>query len=270
MPDPSHHNLAGVRVLVVDDNATNRRILRHQLDAWKMRVETAAGGEEALGMLQTAAETGRPYQLALLDVQMPEMDGWTLARTIQANPTLAGTTVIILTSFGQAFSPAELKAAGIEAYLVKPVKQSRLFDCVVSAMDKAVAENATFKLAVPASVVIYSEPSLPVEKVRILLAEDNIVNQKVALAQLRKLGYRADAVASGLEVLEALKRLPYDLILMDCQMPEMDGYEATQAIRQMGAKFRAPLSFERADLHHRHDGPCHAGRPRKVPRGRHG
>jgi signal transduction histidine kinase/DNA-binding response OmpR family regulator len=237
---PSHHNLVGVRVLVVDDNATNRLILRHQLDAWKMRVETAADGEEALGMLQTAAETGRPYHLALLDMQMPKMDGWALARTIQANPTLAGTPVIILTSFGQAFSLAELKAAGLEAYLVKPVKQSRLFDCVVSAMDKAVAENATFKLAVPASVVIYSEPSLPVEKVRILLAEDNIVNQKVAVAQLRKLGYRADPVASGLEVLETLKRLPYDLILMDCQMPEMDGYEATQAIRQWEQSLEHP------------------------------
>ena len=163
---------------------------------------------------------------------MPEMDGWTLARTIQSNPTLAGTPVIILTSFGQAFSPAELKAAGLEAYLVKPVKQSRLFDCVVTATDKAVA--------VPASVVIYSEPSLPVEKVRILLAEDNIVNQKVAVAQLRKLGYRPAAVASGLEVLEALKQLPYDLILMDCQMPEMDGYEATQAIRQWEQSLKHP------------------------------
>ena len=138
---PSHHSLVGVRVLVVDDNASNRLILRHQLDAWKMRVEIAADGEEALGMLQRAAEAGRPYHLALLDVQMPEMDGWTLARTIQANPTLAGTPLIILTSFGEAFSPAELKAAGVKAYLVKPVKQSRLFDCVVSAMDKAVGRT---------------------------------------------------------------------------------------------------------------------------------
>ena len=242
-PHPSYHNLVGARVLVVDDNATNRRILRHQLDAWKMLVETAADGEKALGMLQAAAKAGLPYHVALLDVQMPEMDGWTLARAIQADLALAGTRLIVLTSVGQAFDPAELKATRIEACLVKPVKQSRLFDCVVGALGKAVAENAAFKPSVPASVVICSESSLPIEKVRILLAEDNSVNQKVALGQLRKLGYRVDAVANGLEVLEALKRLPYDLILMDCQMPEMDGYEATQAIRQREQSLEHPCPW---------------------------
>src|SRR3984957_11497379 len=141
-PHRSHHNLVGARVLAVDDNVTNRRILRHQLDAWKMQVQTAADGEEALGVLKAAAEAGRPYHAALLDVQMPEMDGWTLARAIRTDPALAGTRLIVLTSVGQTFDPAELKAAGIEAYLVKPVKQSRLFDCVVSAAGKAVAEKA--------------------------------------------------------------------------------------------------------------------------------
>jgi len=142
-PHRSHHNLVGARVLAVDDNVTNRRILRHQLDAWKMQVQTAADGEEALGVLKAAAEAGRPYHAALLDVQMPEMDGWTLTRAIRTDPALAGTRLIVLTSVGQTFDPAELKAAGIEAYLVKPVKQSRLFDCVVSAVGKAVAENAS-------------------------------------------------------------------------------------------------------------------------------
>ena len=240
---PFDHNLVGMRVLVVDDNAINRCILCHQLDAWKMSVETAADGEEALRVLKAAAEAGRPYHVALLDVQMPKMDGWTLVRAIQVDPALVGTRMIVLTSVGQSFSPAELKTTGIEAYLVKPVKQSRLFDCVVSAMGKAVAENAAVKPAVSASAVIRSEPSLPLQKVRILLAEDNSVNQKVALAQLRKLGYRADAVASGLEVLEALKCLPYDLILMDCQMPEMDGYEATQAIRQREQSLEHPCPW---------------------------
>jgi two-component system sensor histidine kinase/response regulator len=135
-PYPSLQNLAGVRVLAVDDNATNRRILQLQLDAWKMQVETAADGEEGLKMLREAASTEKPYSLALLDVQMPKMDGWTLARAVQADPSLKGTSLIVLTSFGQIFSPAELKAAGIEAYLVKPVKQSRLFDCVVGAVVK--------------------------------------------------------------------------------------------------------------------------------------
>jgi len=194
---PSPHNLAGVRVLAVDDNATNRRIVRHQLEGWKMQVETAAGGTEAVKMMRDAASIGKPYSLALLDVQMPEMDGWMLARAIQAEPTLAGTRLIVLTSFGQSFSLAELKAARIEAYLVKPVKQSRLLDCVVSAIGNAAAKS--------------SEPSLPPEKMQILLAEDNNVNRKVALARLQKLRYRVDSVANGLEVLEALRRFPYDL-----------------------------------------------------------
>jgi two-component system, sensor histidine kinase and response regulator len=178
------------------------------------------------------------------------VDGWTLARAIQAEPVLTGTRLIVLTSFGQSFSIAELKAAGIEAYLVKPVKQSRLLDCMVSAMGKALAKS--------------SESSPPLEEVRILMAEDNNTNRKVALARLQKLRYRADSVANGLEVLEALRRFPYDLILMDCQMPEMDGYEATQAIRQW------ERSLERSDLYHRLDGPRHGGRPRKVSRGRDG
>jgi PAS domain S-box-containing protein len=225
---PSPRDIAGVRVLAVDDNATNRRILRLQLETWKMQVETAANGKEALKMMREATAAEKPYDLVLLDVQMPEMDGWMLARAIQADPVLVGTMLIVLTSFGQTLSPAELKAAGIEAYLVKPVKQARLLDCVVSAMNR----KNTFKLTVVATTAISTEPSPVLDKVHILLAEDNRVNQKVALARLQKLGYRADAVLNGVEALEALRRSPYDLILMDCQMPEMDGYEATHAIRQ--------------------------------------
>jgi signal transduction histidine kinase/CheY-like chemotaxis protein len=140
---PSHENLVGARVLVVDDNATNRRILRHQLETRRMRVDTASGGEEALRMLRSAAEAGRPYGLALLDVQMPVMDGWALARLIQADQGLIGTRLIVLTSFGQSFRPQELAAAGIEAYLVKPVKQSRLYDCMASAIGRGVALVST-------------------------------------------------------------------------------------------------------------------------------
>jgi two-component system sensor histidine kinase/response regulator len=140
-------------------------------------------------------------------------------------------------------SPAELKEAGIEAYLVKPVKQSRLFDCLASAMNKAVAENALLKPVHPAPVALGSKPGLPLEKLRILLAEDNRTNQQVALGHLGKLGYRVDAVASGREVLEALKLVSYDVVLMDCQMPEMDGYEATQAIRQKEQSLEHPCPW---------------------------
>jgi signal transduction histidine kinase/CheY-like chemotaxis protein len=136
---PSHQNLVGASVLVVDDNATNRRILRHQLETRRMCVDTASSGEEALRMLHSAVDSGHPYGLALLDVQMPVMDGWTLARFIQADPHLVETRLIVLTSFGQSFKSQELAAAGIDAYLVKPVKQSRLYDCMASSIARGVA-----------------------------------------------------------------------------------------------------------------------------------
>ena len=231
-PERSFRDSFNFRALVVDDNATNREILRRQILAWKMQANRAASGTEALKLLRAAATEGNPYDLALLDVQMPEMDGLTLARAIKADPAIAGTRLIVLTSLGHAISAAELKKIGIDAYLVKPTKQSRLFDCLVNAMVKTMPENDFAKSAVTASASICLEPNPQLEKVRILVAEDNIVNQKVALAQLQKLRYKANVVANGLEVLQALQQISYDIILMDCQMPEMDGYEATREIRK--------------------------------------
>jgi two-component system sensor histidine kinase/response regulator len=224
---------------VVDDNATNRQILVHQILRWKMQPDCAANGAEALEILRVAAIEGKPYDLALLDVQMPQMDGLMLARAIKIDPTIAQTPLIVLTSLGQALSTAELNEGGIKAYLVKPVKQSRLLDCMI----KGLAEKTAFNLTMPASAVIPLKPSVPLEKVRILLAEDNSVNQKVALAQLKRLRYKANAVANGVEVLEAIQRIYYDIILMDCQMPEMDGYEATRAIRQREQSFEKPCAW---------------------------
>jgi two-component system, sensor histidine kinase and response regulator len=148
-PEARCHDLSELRVLAVDDNATNRRILRHQLKAWQIQAWSAANGQEALERLRTAAEAGQPYHLALLDVQMPGMDGMTLARAIKSDPALAGTRLIVLTSFGQALSPTELKEAGIEAYLVKPVKQSRLFDCLVNAAGNLCATLSRDRLNLP-------------------------------------------------------------------------------------------------------------------------
>jgi two-component system sensor histidine kinase/response regulator len=236
---PPPEILAGVRVLAVDDNATNRRILRLQLDAWKMKVETAANGEEALKMIRKAAALKKPYRLALLDVQMPKMDGWMLARAIRAYRASEEMLLIVLTSFGQTLSPAELKAVGIEAYLVKPVRKSRLLECLISAVSK----NNTCEQTVAVSTVPTSEPGAVLEKARVLLAEDNMVNQKIALARLQKLDYRAEAVENGVKVLEALRRLPYNLILMDCQMPEMDGYEATHAKRLAERNLECPCPW---------------------------
>jgi CheY-like chemotaxis protein len=224
-----NRDLFDLRVLVVDDNATNRQILRHQIVAWKMQKGSAASGHEALKILRASAAEGKPYDVALLDMQMPEMDGLTLARAIKAEPAIARTRLIILTSLGHVMSTAELKANGIDAYLIKPVKQSRLFDCLVDVVGQTMAENVFAKAASPAAAPATAPDGA---RARILLAEDNAVNQKVALAQLKKLGYVADAVANGLEVVQALDEVPYDVIIMDCQMPEMDGYEATQCIRR--------------------------------------
>ena len=231
-PERSFRDLYNFQALVVDDNATNREILRSQILAWRMQANTAASGAEALQLLRAAATEGKPYGLALLDVQMPEMDGLTLARAIKADPAIAGTRLIVLTSLGDAISAAELNKIGVDAYLVKPIKQSRLFDCLVNATVKTMHGNDSGKSAVTASASICLEPNPQVDKVRILLAEDNIVSQKVALGRLQNLRYKANAVANGLEVLEALQQIPYDIILMDCQMPEMDGYEATRVIRR--------------------------------------
>jgi PAS domain S-box-containing protein len=234
VPAPSIYfrDLFDLRVLVVDDNATNRQILRHQLFAWKMQKGSASNGFEALDLLRGAVKEGKPYELALLDMQMPEMDGMTLARAIKADPAIASTRLIILTSMGNIHTQEELKAAGVDAFLVKPVKQSRLFDCLVNVLGRAAAEHVFAKPAKDQRPESPAADVAHVQKARILLAEDNIVNQKVALAQLRTLGFSADAVANGHEVLAAMKQISYDIILMDCQMPEMDGYEATRQIRQ--------------------------------------
>jgi CheY-like chemotaxis protein len=231
-PSIYFRDLFDLRVLVVDDNATNRQILRHQLFAWKMQKGSAANGYEALDLLRTAVADGKPYDLALLDMQMPEMDGLTLAKAIKSDPAISATRLIILTSMGNMHSPSELKLAGVDAYLVKPVKQSRLFDCLVTVLGRAAAEHVFTKPPSDAPAPEAPEELSALRQTRILLAEDNIVNQKVALAQLKGLGFAADAVANGHEVLAALKQVPYDIIFMDCQMPEMDGYEASRRIRQ--------------------------------------
>ena len=224
---------SNLRVLVVDDNATSRQILRHQIFAWKLQKGSAADGHEALRVLRAAAAEGHPYDLALLDVEMPEMDGLTLARAIKADPAIAGTRLIALTPLKHALTGKKMQAVGIDASLSKPVKQSRLFDCLVTVIGKAEAANiCASKPGAAPLPPLSTSVGAKLEGTRVLLAEDNAVNQKVALAWLQKLGCSADAVGNGIEVLEALQRIPYTLIFMDCQMPEMDGFEATRLIRK--------------------------------------
>jgi two-component system sensor histidine kinase/response regulator len=221
-----------LRALIVDDNATNRQILRHQLLAWKMLPDCATSGEEALKKMRAASSEGRPYGLALLDFQMPEMDGLGLARAIKSDPVIGLTRLVMLTSHGQLLSPAELQEFGIDACVVKPAKQSRLFDCITFAIDRMTGPNSSPETVAqsPASSPFEIPPQLL--KARVLIADDNRTNCTVALGQVRELGYPAEAVADGLEVIRALAQFSYDVILMDCQMPDLDGYEATKIIRR--------------------------------------
>jgi len=211
-------------ILVVDDNATNRHILRLQLANLQFRSTTVTSGAEALEFLRHEAASGNPVPLAIVDMQMPGMDGLTLANVIKADPSIMATRLIMLSSLGDHVSPATLAGAGVDEYIFKPVKQSRL---QLSLAAMFVREPRSFSLA--------PETSLSATTIRnttrILLAEDNTVNQKVALLQLKRLGYVADLVANGAEAINALENSSYDIILMDCQMPVMDGYDATREIR---------------------------------------
>ncbi|HEY4300879.1 MAG TPA: response regulator [Candidatus Didemnitutus sp.] len=233
-----------LRVLVVDDNATSRQILRHQIFAWNMQKGSAAGGHEALKVLREAAAQKRPYDVALLDVLMPEMDGLTLARAIRADPVIAATHLIALAPKGHVIAEEELRGAGIASVLAKPVKQSRLLDSLVTAVGK----NAVTTLATPAGPAAALPMSAGLrarlETHRALLAEDNAVNRKVAMGILQKLGCKADAVNDGAEALTALESAAYAIVFMDCQMPNIDGYEASRAIRKREQDHTSPCPWK--------------------------
>ncbi len=233
--EPENESLKGLRVLIVDDNKTNRRIFNAQAHNWDMVPTDCDSGAKALQLLKDANVAGTPYDVAILDMRMPEMDGLELADRIKSNPTTANLPLVMLTSYGDRKNKDKAHETGIAAYLAKPIRQTQLRDCLSAVMGHA------SKKVQPVSDEV--ETPVPVMKnllghKRILLAEDNIVNQKVAIRQLQKIGVRADAVANGREVVEALQRISYDLVLMDCQMPEMDGYEATVEIRRREGSFR--------------------------------
>jgi two-component system, sensor histidine kinase and response regulator len=229
LPPRRNDSLTNLKVLVVDDNRTSARVLHYQLAAWRVRDEYASSAKEALGTLRTAASAKTPYRLAILDMEMPEMSGLALARVMQLDPVLSSTRKIILTSPGLRLEDQVMLEADISECLSKPVKESRLFDCLTRVIGE------TFLL--PASRTRCQRVPPPFLNpvygpLRILLAEDDPVNQKLVLLQLRKLGYEADMAVNGLEVLQASGVTPYDVIFMDCQMPEMGGCEASGKIRE--------------------------------------
>ena len=234
--------LQGARILVVDDNATNREVLATQLRTWGMRVAEVADGPSGLGMLVQAAVTGDPFQTAILDMQMPGMDGATLGRAIRADTRLQGLRLVVLTSLGQHSGSPQVSDLGLAACLTKPARKAELLRSLTCPV--AIGETSTpatsFRPTPDAPRARSAEadagkgtaaPEPRTRVFRILLAEDNITNQQVAAAFLKKLGLRADTVADGAEALRALETLPYDLVLMDVQMPMMDGLAATRQIR---------------------------------------
>jgi PAS domain S-box-containing protein len=221
------------RILVVDDNATNRLVFREMLRSWNCRFDEAVGGCPALEMLMRAREEGDPYRIALVDMQMPDMDGKTLGQKTREDPGLRGTRLVMLTSVGSRGDSAELQRIGFDAYLTKPIKMSQLYDCLVTVLGETSSATGNRGRQIITRHTLREERK---RRIRILVAEDNVVNQKVALRILEKLGYRADAVANGQEAVTALETIPYDLVLMDVQMPDMNGFEATRIIRDPESK----------------------------------
>ena len=220
--------LRGVKVLVVDDNRTNRRILEGMLLRWQMKPTPVEGGREALAQLSAAREAGEPYGLILTDMHMPDMDGFALVEEIRKRPELSTATIMMLTSAGHRGDAARCQELGVSAYLLKPIRQSELREAVGRVLG-AREHEGTIPLITRFSLQDAREPEA---FLRVLLAEDNIVNQRLAVRLLEKRGHRVVVAATGLETLQALEKESFDLVLMDVQMPEMDGLEATVAIRE--------------------------------------
>jgi PAS domain S-box-containing protein len=224
---PEH--LQGLAVLVVDDNGTNRRILEELLRSWGLRPLTADGGPAALGELARASAAGEPFPLVLLDAHMPAMDGFTLAGLIRQGPEQPRTALVMLTSAAHTDDVARCRELGIDAYLMKPVKQSELLDAVLTALGRTAHYSEPPAAApVPPTAAQMGEARRPL---RVLLAEDNPVNQKLAVRLLEKRGHTVEIAGDGRQALAALARQAFDLVLMDVQMPDVDGYDAARHIR---------------------------------------
>ena len=226
-------DLSRHRVLVVDDNATNRKVLARHLGFWRMPHALAESGDQALAELYRAANAGEPYDLVILDYQMPAMDGLMLADAIRVELCLGRPALVLLTSLGDRLSRAALETHGLAACEIKPLHPDKLRATLVQVLTTATHADPTLPVLPPPPARPLSAPSLPV-----LIAEDNAVNQKVARLMLHNLGYTVDIVTNGFEAVAAVQRKPYAFVLMEAQMPVMDGLEATRRIRAAQAAGR--------------------------------
>jgi len=234
---PPLSDLNGVKVLVVDDNETNRMLAMTLLNSWGCRPEEAIGGADAVGKLKQAFRQGDPFPVAILDMAMPDIDGEETGRMIKNDPEIGSTLLIMMTSLGHRGDAARLKQIGFSGYMSKPIRQKQFHECLSLVLGlKEQKEDVRAESFITRHIISEARKS----RVHILLADDNPTNQIVGLSILKKLGYQTDAVANGEEVIKALQAIPYDIVLMDCQMPEMDGYETTRMIRDPATEVLNP------------------------------
>ncbi len=235
-PEPDQVDIRGKRILAVDDNKSNRNLLQAYLQAWQCNVTVAGDAKEALGILSRAAETSAPFDMVIIDFMMPEMDGKALGQTIKGHSKLQDIPMVLLTSQAMRGDAAQAKETGFDAYLTKPIKQSLLKRTLLAVLGK---QGKHFpEIEAKALVTRHSIAESSKKEIHILVAEDNEINQKVALHILDKLGFQAKAVNNGRQAIEALDRDIYHMVLMDIQMPEMDGFETTRQIRRSQNRYR--------------------------------
>ncbi|MCT7979707.1 PAS domain S-box protein [Laspinema olomoucense] len=234
--------LQGKKLLIVDDSPINRQVVRQQASHWGMEVSEAEDGLEAIKLLRKAVSSGNPFPLALLDMQMPKMDGEILGQLILTEPILANTSLIMMTSINESYQAKKFLDLGFCAYLIKPIKEARLLECLIRGISSEFHEGS-----LPAAFDSWGAPSRVPEKraepdpkntLNILLVEDTRINQKVVLNQLQSLGFEADCANNGQEALDKMEVKTYNIVFMDCQMPVLDGYDATRGIRHREGDLR--------------------------------
>jgi CheY-like chemotaxis protein/HPt (histidine-containing phosphotransfer) domain-containing protein len=236
-PVSSPFPASNLRALIVDNHSISVELLRNLLQSWEFRVDAADGAHSALVMMHNAAAARDPYQFAFVDTNLPDLAGQDFGLQVKASPSIAPTGLILMTSIGTRFDPASLDQLGFASHISKPIRMQRLQKCLLHSIAAPVQfpSLAPYSLASPLEVDIRLR-----DRVRLLVVEDNETNQKVAIALLKKLGYHGDIACDGQQALAALAEGNYDLVLMDCQMPIMDGFDATRAIRSKSSKTKNP------------------------------